>query len=52
MRPDKFVYALTPAAHFAAAVNRALEVYGDAPLKPGALEAALAEAAEKDGLAA
>ena len=27
VRPDKFVYALTPAAQLAAAVNRALEVY-------------------------
>src|SRR5208337_3783646 len=34
VRPAKFVYALTPAAHFAAAVNRVLEVYGDAPPNP------------------
>jgi hypothetical protein len=48
--PDKFVYAMTPAAELAAAVNRGLEVYGDAPPKPGALGSALAEAGEKAGL--
>jgi hypothetical protein len=52
VRPDKFVYALTPAAQLAAAVNRALEVYRDAAPKPGALEPAVAEAGEKAGLAA
>ena len=52
VRPDKFVYALTPAAQLAAAVNRALEVYGDAAPKAGALEPAVAEAGEKAGLAA
>ena len=52
VRPDKFVYALTPAAQLAAAANRALDVYGDAAPKPGLLEAAAAEASEKAGLAA
>lgn len=52
VRPDKFVYALTPAAQLAAAVNRALDVYGDAAQKPRVLEAAVAEAGEKAGLAA
>ena len=52
VRPDKFVYALTPAAQLAAAVNRALEVYGDAAPKPGDLGPAVAETGEKAGLAA
>ena len=52
VRPDKFVYALTPAAQLAAAVNRAFEVYGDAAPKAGDLGPAVAEAGEKAGLAA
>jgi len=39
IRPDKFVFALTPAADLAGAVKRALAMYG----KPGAGEAALQE---------
>ncbi len=52
VRPDKFVYALTPATQLAAVVNRALEVYGDAAPRPGAVEPAVAKAGEKAGLAA
>ena len=52
VRPDRFVYALTPATQLAAVVNRALEVYGDAAPRPGAVEPAVAKAGEKAGLAA
>ena len=52
VRPDKFVYALTPATQLAAVVNRTLEVYGDAAPRPGAVEPAIAKAGEKAGLAA
>jgi 3-(3-hydroxy-phenyl)propionate hydroxylase len=51
IRPDKFVYALTPAAEFARAANRVLAVYGDAASKLGALEPIVEEAGEKAALA-